>query len=79
MASPFDDDWVPPQVQQPELIDLRAVAYGPRGYKLKNKEKFAAGLVGSEKMEIDSKKENPLRLGRGKVVLVFGASLESGM
>lgn len=59
--SPFDDDWIPAQEKKPEIIDLRSIAYGPRGYKLKNKSKFAAKDGDGEAMEIDG--SNVVRLG----------------
>lgn len=71
---PFDDDWVPAQVKRPEIIDFRAIAYGPRGYKLKNKDKFAASQSLADSMEIDSTtpvrlgSTRPDRLGTGKVL-----------
>eukprot|EP00210_Caulerpa_lentillifera_P005644 g5397.t1 len=57
--NPFDDDWVPAQVKQPEIIDLRAVAYGPRGFKLKNKDKFGKQSDVSNLMDIDSTEDTP--------------------
>lgn len=59
--NPFDDNWVPAQVKQPEIIDLRSIAYGPRGFKLKNKDKFEPVDDGPTLMEIDSN-EIPIRL-----------------
>ena len=58
---PFDDDWVPAQVKKTERIDFRAVAYGPRGYKVKNEEKFVAIGKKNDEMEIDE--ATPVRLG----------------
>ena len=59
--NPFDDDWVPAQVKKPEIIDLRPVAYGPRGFKVKNKDRFAAKP--ETRMELDSTVPPPVRLG----------------
>lgn len=63
--NPFDDNWVPAQVKQPEIIDLRSIAYGPRGFKLKNKDKFGTSDDAPNLMEVDSN-EIPIRLSSTK-------------
>lgn len=50
--NPFEDGWVPAQTAPPCVVDLRGAAYGPRGYKVKNADRFACKRKANE-MEVD--------------------------
>lgn len=43
---------MPAQTAPPSVVDLRGAAFGPRGYKLKNADRFACKRKASE-MEVD--------------------------
>lgn len=53
MVGPFEEGWVPAQAEPPKAVDLRGAAFGPRGFKIKNRERFATKRK-AEDMDIDT-------------------------